>query len=128
MGRNHIDARLGHQCHYGVLAPFGVPHSGGTPDPWGMGYGIPSPWDTPSPNGIGKQGLRPQKTEPYLQRGFIPRARARGHARTLRARALYGMAGACNMCRGSGYPLIMVGAPLGPWALGPRGLSSLEIR
>ncbi len=24
--------------------------------------------------------------------GFIPRARARGHARTLRARALYGMA------------------------------------
>ena len=51
-----------------------------------------SPWDTPSPNGIGKQAICPQKGEPYLQRGFIPRARARGHARTLRARALYGMA------------------------------------
>ena len=33
-----------------------------------------------------------QKRDPILVRGFIPRARARGHARTLRARALYGTA------------------------------------
>ena len=39
MGRNHIDARLGHQIHYGVLGHSGVPHSGGTPNPWGMGFG-----------------------------------------------------------------------------------------
>ena len=61
---------------------------------WDMGYGPrdPTPWDTPSPNGIGKQAIWGQKGKPYLQRGFIPRARARGHARTLRARAWYGMA------------------------------------
>ena len=51
--------------------------------------------------------------------GFIPRARARGHARTLRARALYGMANRCNMCP---QPLLrrLVGG-IGPWALGPKG-------
>ena len=48
MGPNHIDARLGHQIHYGVLAPFGVPHSGGTPNPWGMGYG---------PHSLGSLGM-----------------------------------------------------------------------
>ena len=47
--------------------------------------------------------------------GFIPRARARGHARTLRARALYGMA----------QEWIHVGLDLSrmdpsPWASWPR--------
>ena len=60
MGPNHIDARLGHQCHYGVLAPFGVPHSGGTPNPWGMGYGPLFPGIHGS-QGIGVLGHQPQQ-------------------------------------------------------------------
>ena len=52
--------------------------------------------------------------------GFIPRARARGHARTLRARALYGMAGWGQHVVAPGYPLIDP-RPLG---LRPRGLYS----
>ena len=89
-----------------------------------MGYGIPSPWDTPSPNGIGKQAICPQKGEPYLQRGFIPRARARGHARTLRARALYGMAqGWIHVGLLLGYPIPREptpgASPASPWAIPP---------
>ena len=65
MGPNHIDARLGHQCHYGVLGHLGVPHSGGTPNPWGMGYGplFPGVWDMgPQPQqllllGLGANGV-----------------------------------------------------------------------
>ena len=58
MGPNHIDARLGLKVHYGVLAPFGVPHSGGTPNPWGMGYGplFPGTPDTGVPGNRG-QGI-----------------------------------------------------------------------
>ena len=48
MGPNHIDARLGHQCNYGVLDPlFGTL----PPDP-GSGVWDPIPWDQGS-QGIG---------------------------------------------------------------------------
>ena len=62
----------------------GVP--GPRPLPMGLlGYGVShrcSTWD----------GLRSLEENPLHALRFIPRARARGHARTLRARALYGMA------------------------------------
>ena len=55
MGRNHIDARLGAQCNYGVLGLFWVPHLGPTPgagvwpwDPYSLGsrfMGYPMYWD-----------------------------------------------------------------------------------
>ena len=65
MGPNHIDARLGLQCHYGVLAPFGVPHSGGTPNPWGMGYGPYSlGYGVP-----GNRGMGPAPVPQYLGYG-----------------------------------------------------------
>ena len=41
MGRNHIDARLGAQCNYGVLDPY----LGPTPGARGLGSGTPIPWD-----------------------------------------------------------------------------------
>ena len=49
--------------------------------------------------------------------GFIPRARARGHARTLRARALYGMADRGQHVVGPGTPLNGI-VPPGPSAQG----------
>ena len=57
---------------------------------WELSYN-PNEGPSGSPNGLGKQAPPAQYRDPILQRGFIPRARARGHARTLRARALYGM-------------------------------------
>ena len=57
---------------------------------WELSYN-PNEGPSGSPNGLGKQAIRRQYRDPILQRGFIPRARARGHARTLRARALYGI-------------------------------------
>ena len=61
-----------------------------------------------------------QKRDPILVRGFIPRARARGHARTLRARALYGS----PEPRGHVYTpqeASGVARELGPGAPAPRG-------
>ena len=55
MGPNHIDARLGHQCNYGVLDPlFGTlpPDPGSGVWGWDPGYGTPIPWDQGS-QGIG---------------------------------------------------------------------------
>ena len=66
-------------------------------------------------------------------RGFIPRARARGHARTLRARALYGMADPGSMyltpgipdlgqgprSQGPGAPATVCYTRISPWARGP---------
>ena len=49
--------------------------------------------------------------------GFIPRARARGHARTLRARALYGMADRGGHVVGPGTSYNGIVAP-GPPAQG----------
>ena len=79
MGPNHIDARLGHQIHYGVLAPFGVPHSGVPPQ---MGYlGVPPFWGYPhlehprwryGETGVWGLGASPKPHtpySPYLQRG-----------------------------------------------------------
>ena len=57
---------------------------------WELSYN-PNEGPSGSPNGLGKQAPGRQYRDPILQRGFIPRARARGHARTLRARALYGI-------------------------------------
>ena len=38
-GLNHIDARLGHQCNYGILGSLGYPI------PWDQGSGVPGIWD-----------------------------------------------------------------------------------
>ena len=63
MGLNHIDARLEHQCNYGVLDPLLDPLFGGTPGEGVWGFGTPIPWDpgfeTPNPRdpGIGVPGI-----------------------------------------------------------------------
>ena len=57
--------------------------------------------------------------------GFIPRARARGHARTLRARALYGMAQEwihVGLDLSGGIPA-SPGPALGQLAQGPASLA-----